>query len=100
MGDEPVPDEQDDQRVEGGADKSRALIKSVPADGLPDERREERAGDSEHRGQMNPVGLLSPRDKNRAMIPARKPITPIQRILDIAPSLRVQLPHATRVGRW
>src|SRR6478609_2854276 len=37
MGHEPVPDEQDDQRADGCADKPRALIESVPADGLSDE---------------------------------------------------------------
>jgi len=51
MDDEPVPDEQNDERPDRRADKSRALIEAVPADRLTDERGDESPGDAEDGGQ-------------------------------------------------
>ncbi len=54
---ESVPDEQHDQCADGCADKPRTLIKSIPTDGLPDEGRDERAGDPK-RGREDEAGRI------------------------------------------
>ena len=48
VGDEPVPDEQHNQCTDGRADKSRALIELIPADGLTNKGGHECAADPEH----------------------------------------------------
>jgi hypothetical protein len=40
---QPVPDEQDRDRSHGRGDEAGTLIRTVPADGLADERRQKRA---------------------------------------------------------
>ena len=45
MGDQPVPDEQHDQRADGRHDESRALVGAVMADGLADPGCKEGADD-------------------------------------------------------
>src|SRR5215831_5539414 len=50
-GDQAVPDEQHDQRADGGGDKARALVGTVMADRLAHEGREEGAGDAEQGGE-------------------------------------------------
>ena len=52
-----MPDEQDDQRADNGADQARALIGPVPADRLADEGGEEGAGDAEQRRE-NETGWI------------------------------------------
>ena len=54
MDHEPVPDEQHDDRPERRGDEAGALIRPVPADGLADEGRDERAGDAEQGRQDEP----------------------------------------------
>src|SRR5215813_14958085 len=48
---ESVPDKQHDERPEGCADETCALIEPVPADGLADEGGDESAGDSQRSGK-------------------------------------------------
>ena len=62
---QPVPDEQDDQRANDGADKSGTLIWPIPADRLPDERGEKCAADAKERGE-DTAGLFGPGAKKRA----------------------------------
>src|SRR5262245_50705008 len=49
--DQPVPYEQNDQRTNDRADKSRTLVGTIPADQLAKPRGNERARHSEHRGE-------------------------------------------------
>ena len=51
MDHESVPDKQHDERPEGCADETCALIEPVPADGLADEGGDESAGDSQRSGK-------------------------------------------------
>src|SRR5262249_22184914 len=58
VGDERVPDKQNDHRADGRADKTSTLIEPVPADGLADEGGEESAGDPQHRGQEETLRIV------------------------------------------
>src|SRR3984893_106051 len=55
---EPFQDEQNDQRADDGGDKARALIGPIPADGLADESREKRPGDTDHGGEEEARGIV------------------------------------------
>jgi hypothetical protein len=44
-----VPDEENDDGANNGAEEASALVPAIPADGLADERRDECAGDAEER---------------------------------------------------
>ena len=48
---QPVPDKEDDQRADHGADKAGALVLAVPTDRLPDPGRDECPGNAEQRGE-------------------------------------------------
>jgi hypothetical protein len=74
-----VPDEQDDERADNGADEARALIGPVPADRLTDEGGDESAGNAEQRRGIKPAGLFCPGASRRATMPAIKPMTITQR---------------------
>jgi hypothetical protein len=58
MGHQPVPDEQHEQRADGRADETRALIEPVPTDGLADEGCDERAGDPEPSRQYEAIQVV------------------------------------------
>src|SRR5215470_9354962 len=58
VNDEPVPDEQDDERTECGCDEAGALVEPIPAESLADERRQEGTCDSEHGGQNEPARII------------------------------------------
>src|SRR5215831_2484471 len=64
MDHESVPDEQHDEHPERRADETGALIEPVPTDGLADERREERACDSQHSGKDEAFRLVRTRRKH------------------------------------
>ena len=53
-----MPDEQDDERTNNGANQARALIGPVPADRLTDEGGDESAGDAEHRRENEPGWIV------------------------------------------
>src|SRR6266487_6025471 len=59
-----VPYEQHQQRTDDRADDARALINPIPADGLAEIGRHERADDAEHRSQNETVGIVGPRRQN------------------------------------
>ena len=46
-----MPDEEHDERTNDSADQAGALIGPVPADRLPDQCRDERAGNAEEGGE-------------------------------------------------
>src|SRR6185312_11990537 len=48
---EPVPDEQDEDRANGSTDKARALVSAIPADRLAEPGSQECAGNAEYGGQ-------------------------------------------------
>src|SRR5215510_16070873 len=56
--DEPVPDEQHDERADGRGDKARALVDPIPADGLADEGCQKGACDAEHGGQNETTRII------------------------------------------
>jgi len=56
-GDKSVPDEQNNDRSDGGTDEARALVRTIPTDRLTDPRHDKRPGDSELRGEDNGEGL-------------------------------------------
>ena len=41
-----MPDEEYDHRADDGAEAACAPVRAIPPDGLPDQRRDERAGDA------------------------------------------------------
>src|SRR6516162_2354015 len=60
VSDEPVPDEQYEQRTDSRANEAGTLVDPVPADGLADESGEERAGDPQEGRQDEPRGVVLP----------------------------------------
>src|SRR5204863_3485575 len=58
------PDEQHDQRADGGGDEAGALVRAVMADGLTDPGRQERAGNAEHGGQDKAARIVRARGKH------------------------------------
>src|SRR6185312_2632260 len=60
MHDEPVPDEEHDERADRGADEARTLVEPIPADRLADEGRDEGADDPQHRRQDEAPRLVGP----------------------------------------
>jgi hypothetical protein len=66
VGHQPVPDEQHEQRADGRADETRALVEPVPTDGLADEGCDERAGDPEPSRQYEAIQVVrTGRDETR-----------------------------------
>jgi hypothetical protein len=78
-GGDTVLDEERHDRSDDRGDEAGTLVGGVPADRLTDERREEGADDAEHRRQDETSGLFGADDNRRAMMPATKPISKIQR---------------------
>src|ERR1700747_1758262 len=60
-GHQAVPDEQHDQRADGGGDEACTLLRAVMADRLTDEGRQERADDAQHGGQDEAGRIVRPR---------------------------------------
>jgi hypothetical protein len=58
MGDKPVPDEEDDQGANNGSDQARALIETVPPNGLADEGGQEGADNPKYRRQYESLRIV------------------------------------------
>jgi len=58
-----VPDNQNDNCAYRRTYKSRALIRSVPADALTDPCRDKRAADTERGRENETVGVIRPRQQ-------------------------------------
>src|SRR5215467_13610747 len=58
VNDEPVPDEQDDERAKGRRDEAGALVDPIPADGLADEGGQKSACYSKHGGQNETTRIV------------------------------------------
>src|SRR5262245_52437591 len=64
--DEPVPDKQNEDGTDRGGDEARALVGTIPADRLTEERREKRSRDAENHRQNKPGRIVGARhEKSR-----------------------------------
>ena len=69
-----MPDEQDDERADNGADQARALIGPVPPTAWPMKVARKAPAMPSSVVRMKPAGLFGPGASRPAIMPATKPL--------------------------
>ena len=76
---EAVPHEKHNQRTDCRTDRTRTLIRPIPADALAEPGRNECACNAKRDRDDKALRVIGPGRRNRAMTPAMRPTTKIQR---------------------